>query len=87
MMTIQVPFFYAPPPDSVATGIVPEILAEAADKVDTLVFLPESTVTSQGLAGPNVVPIIASGQMGNIESHGKGTRMVEMASWNVSEGS
>ncbi|MDG1524581.1 MAG: glutamate synthase-related protein [Candidatus Thalassarchaeaceae archaeon] len=83
MMTIQVPFFYAPPPDSIATGIVPEILAEAAGIVDTLAFLPESTVTNQGLANPNVVPIIAPGQIGNIESHGNGTRMVEMSSWNL----
>jgi len=83
MVTVQVPFFYAPPPDSVGTGIIPEILAEAADKVDTLLFLPESTVTNQGLAGPHVVPIIAPGQIGNIESHAKGTRMVEMSAWNL----
>ena len=83
MMTIQVPFIYAPPPEAVANGIVPEILAEAAGIVDTLVFLPESTVTSQGLAGPHVVPMIAPGQMGNIESHGNGTQMVEMTSWNI----
>ncbi|GIS43347.1 MAG: hypothetical protein Ct9H90mP16_04170 [Candidatus Poseidoniales archaeon] len=70
------------PPESVGTGIVPEILAEAASKVDTLVFLPESTVASQGLAGPNVVPMIAPSKIGNIESHGNGTRMVEMTSWN-----
>ena len=49
MMTIQVPFVYTAPPESVGTGIVPEILAEAASKVDTLVFLPESTVASQRL--------------------------------------
>ena len=83
MLTIQVPFIYAPPPDSVSTGIVPEILAEAAETVDTMVFLPENTVTNQGLAGPNVVPMIAPGQIGNIESHGNGTRMVEMTSWNL----
>ena len=50
---------YTAPPDSVGTGIVPEILAEAATQVDTLAFLPESTVSAQGLAGPNVVPMIA----------------------------
>jgi hypothetical protein len=83
MMTIQVPFIYAPPPDAVASGIVPEILVEAAGKVDTLVFLPENTVTAQGLAGENVVPIIAPTRIGNIESHGNGTRMVEMSSWNL----
>ncbi|MBJ84009.1 MAG: hypothetical protein CMB52_00625 [Euryarchaeota archaeon] len=82
MMTIQVPFVYTAPPDSVGTGIVPEILAEAAAQVDTLVFLPESTVTAQGLASPNVVPMIAPSKIGNIESHGNGTRMVEMTYWN-----
>ena len=59
MLTIQVPFIYAPPPDAVSTGIVPEILAEAAGVVDTLIFLPENTVTIQGLASPNGVPMIA----------------------------
>ena len=82
MMSIQVPFVYTAPPESVGTGIVPEILAEAAAKVDTLAFLPESTVTAQGLASPNVVPMIAPSKIGNIESHGNGTRMVEMTSWN-----
>ena len=83
MMTIQVPFIYAPPPEAVSSGIVPEILVDAAGKVDTLAFLPEKTVTAQGLAGKNVVPIIEPTQIGNIESHGNGTRMVEMASWNL----
>ena len=59
------------------------LLAEAAETVDTMVFLPENTVTNQGLAGPNVVPMIAPGQIGNIESHGNGTRMIEMTSWNL----
>jgi hypothetical protein len=83
MMSIQVPFFYEVPVDAVATGIVPKILAEAASTVDTLFFLPDSTVDSQGLAGPHVVPIIPAGRIGSIDSHGNGTRMVEMAEWNA----
>ncbi len=83
MFSIQVPFIYAPPPNSVASGIIPEILTEAAKKVDTLVFLPEETVRNQNLAGPNVVPIISPKNIKNIENYKNNTRMIEMESWNI----
>ena len=83
MFSIQVPFIFSPPPNSVASGIIPEILTEAAKKLDTLVFLSEETVTNQNLAGPNVVPIISPNNIKNIDNYKNNTRMIEMDSWNL----
>lgn len=83
MFTIQVPFVYDMPPAAVQRGVVPEVLAATAGEVDTLAVLPAATVAAQGLAGPNVVPIIAPGDIGSLDSHGNGTRMVEMDGWNA----
>lgn len=82
MITIQVPFIFDAPPASVDT-LVSRIYAETAARIDTLAFLPSETVTSLGLASPNVVPMIPPTDIGSIESHGNGTRMVEMSTWNA----
>ena len=83
MMTIQVPFVFDEPSDVVGDGLVPRIYAKAAAEVDTLAFLPSQTVATLGLAGPNVVPMIAADRIGGIDSFSNGTRMVEMTSWNA----
>ncbi|MEE2812654.1 MAG: hypothetical protein VX627_06505 [Candidatus Thermoplasmatota archaeon] len=83
MMTIQVPFVFDAPPASIMDGIVPSIYAQAAAEIDTLAFLPSSTVISGGLSSPHVVPMIPPGEIGSIESHGNDTRMIEMTEWNA----
>ncbi|MDP6906212.1 MAG: glutamate synthase-related protein [Candidatus Thalassarchaeaceae archaeon] len=80
MMTIQVPFVFDAPPSSV-DQIVSRIYAQAAEDIDTLAFLPNETVTALGLSSAHVVPMIPPNEIGSIESHGNGTRMVEMTTW------
>ena len=83
MLSIQVPFVFDAPPESVATAKLARIWKGAAEKVDTLAMLPSETVLKHGLAGPNVTPIIPASQASTAGDFGAETRMVEIASWDA----
>jgi len=78
MFTIQLPFIFDAPPSTLDSDDVARVFVEAANSVDTLAVLPSKTVEKLDLAGPNVVPIVTCTGC-NV---GKGTRMVELDSWN-----
>ena len=78
MFTIQLPFIFDAPPSTLDSDEVARVFVEAANSVDTLAVLPSKTVEKLGLSGPNVVPIVTCTGC-NV---GKGTRMVELDSWN-----
>ena len=79
MFTIQLPFIFDAPPSTLDSDEVARVFVEAANSVDTLAVLPSKTVEKLGLSGPNVVPIVTCTGC-NV---GKGTRMVELDSWNA----
>jgi hypothetical protein len=76
---IQVPFIFDAPSTTLESDAVARIYAEAAEQVDTLAILPAKSIERLGLAGPNVVPIVTCSGC----SVGPGTRMVELANWNL----
>ena len=84
MVTIQVPFIFDPPPDSIATPKLHRIYAKTVADIDTLVALPADVVRSEGLASPVVVPIVPLEAAAAVASFGNGTRIIELDGWDAS---
>ena len=78
MLTIQVPFIYSAPPKDLADDGVFKIMAAAAAEIDSMALIPVDDVNRLSLGGPNVAPIVNCAGC----DVPKGTRMVELRSWN-----
>ncbi len=78
MLTIQVPFIYSAPPKDLADDGVFKIMATAAAEIDSMALIPVDDVNRLSLGGANVAPIVNCAGC----DVPKGTRMVELRSWN-----
>ena len=81
MVTIQVPFIFDAPPASIATPKLHRIYTKTAADIETLVALPADVVRSEGLASPEVVPIIPLTAVATAAGFGNGTRIIELDGW------
>ncbi len=84
MVTIQVPFIFDAPPASIATPKLHRIYTKTAADIETLVALPADVVRSEGLASPEVVPIIPLTAVATAAGFGNGTRIIELDGWDAS---
>jgi hypothetical protein len=78
MLTIQVPFIYSAPPKELADDGVFKIMAAAAAEIDSMALIPVDDVNRLSIGGPNVAPVVNCAGC----DVPKGTRMVELRSWN-----
>lgn len=84
MISIEVPFVFDVPSQSVMTPKLAKIWKSAAEEIDTLAMLPASLVLSEGLSSKSVVPIIQPNELINIGKFNNGTRMIELNTWDAS---
>jgi hypothetical protein len=57
-LAVPIPFIYDTPPQSVTSGLLADILSNAAAQAETLVVLPIELITSSKLKLDSVVPLI-----------------------------
>ncbi len=81
MFTIPLPMLFDAPPTAVRTATTCRALAQAAQKVQTLLVLPIDELRQFDLTGPHIVPLVAPHKRHQVASLPFEPRLVEMATW------
>jgi hypothetical protein len=78
MLPIPIPFIYDAPPQSVTSGLLADILSDAAAQAKTLVILPIELIASSKLNVESVVPLIKVGEADQLSRLPFTPKMIEI---------
>ena len=79
--SIPIPMLFDAPPAAARSEAACRALAQAAQKVETLLVLPLATLRQCDPAGPHIVPLVAPAERPQVASLPFEPRLVELASW------
>ncbi len=81
LLTIQVPFLFDCPPQSARPRLLLEILARAAQEIETLALVPLDLVVQFDLAGPHVVSVVEEETWRWLARLSWSPRMIALTGW------
>ncbi len=82
VIALPVPFVFDGPPPGAPCRLA-DILAAAAERLDTLAVLPLRTVLDRRLAGPAVAPLVGCGEVSAIDRLAGRPRLIELDGWDA----
>ncbi len=77
-LAIPIPFIYDAPPPSVTSGLVANILSDAATQAETLAILPIDLIVSSRLNVENLVPLVKADEADRVSSLSFIPKMIEI---------
>ncbi len=81
-VTIPIPVLFDAPPASLLSGRLVEILATAARQAETLLILPARALQRFALQGPQIVPLVGTGDAEALQELRSQPLMIELDGWN-----
>ncbi len=79
--TLSLPLLFDAPAEPAATPLYRQILAETAQAVDSLVFLPIAALLDQDLRGDHIAPVVSAADIGNLDRLAFTPRLVCLDGW------
>src|SRR5262245_41082783 len=81
VLSLPIPFLFDLPPASLRTPALGRVLAGAARALGPLAILPVADVTSLGLAGPHVAPLVTAEDLSDLSRLPEPPRLIELDGW------
>lgn len=82
-VSLPIPFLLDGPPRTALSEKLAAILAQAARETGTLAILPSGALSRLELAGPEIVPLLAPGQLREVDELRLEPALVELGAWDA----
>jgi hypothetical protein len=79
--SLSLPLLFDVPPEQVATSLYCQILADTAQAIDSLVFLPLPALLDQGLPGDHIAPLVSTADGGELDRLTFAPRLICLDGW------